>query len=365
MRIANHPKMYLTHVFLIVKILSFFILSFSVAIILAPILIRLLYKYQCWKKKPREQTFGGEKTPIFTKLHAEKEISTPRMGGILIWGTILIVTSGTYLVSQFLSPDLAAKINFLSRSQTWLPLFTLVSASILGLVDDILVIRNKGKYIAGGIRLKIRLALISLIAIVGAWWFYYKLEWSSIYIPFYGNLEIDGLYLLIFIIVVLATFSGGVVDGLDGLSAGVLAPIFAAFGVIAYTMGLYDLTVLITIIIGALVTYLWFNIHPARFYMGETGIMGLTVTLAVIAFLTNSVLFLPIIGFVLVIESGSVILQLLSKRLRGKKIFLSAPIHHHLEALGWPETKVTMRFWIISAVFSGLGLILFFLSKFL
>jgi len=144
-----------------------------------------------------------------------------------------------------------------------------------------------------------------------------------------------------------------------------LAPIFAAFGVIAYTMGLYDLTVLITIIIGALVTYLWFNIHPAKFYMGETGMMGLTVTLAVIAFLTNSVLFLPVIAFVLVMESGSVILQLLSKKLRGKKIFLSAPIHHHFEALGWPETQVTMRFWIISAVCSGLGLILFFLSKFL
>jgi len=339
--------------------------SFLGAIILAPILIHFLYKYKCWKKKPREETLGGEKTPIFTKFHAQKEVSTPRMGGILIWGTVLIVTIGTYLVSKFLPPDLAVKINFLSRPQTWLPLFTLVSASILGLVDDLLVIRNKGKYVGGGMRFKLRLALISLIAIVGAWWFYYKLEWSSIYVPFYGNLEIDGLYLLIFIIVILATYSSSVVDGLDGLAAGVLMPIFASFGIIAYTKGLYDLTVLITIIIGALVTYLWFNVHPAKFYMGETGIMGLTVTLAVIAFLTNSVLFLPLIGFVLVIESGSVILQLLSKKLRGKKIFLSAPIHHHLEAIGWPETQITMRFWIISAVCSGLGLILFFLSKFL
>ncbi len=357
--------MYSIHVFLIVKIIGFFILSFVGAIILAPILIRLLYKYKAWKKKPREETFGGYKTPIFAKLHGQKEVSTPRMGGILIWGTVLAVTIGTYLVSQFLPPDLAAKINFLSRSQTWLPLFTLVSASILGLADDILVIKNKGKYVGGGIRFKVRLALISLIAFAGTWWFYFKLGWSSIYIPFYGNLEIDGLYLLLFVVVVLATFSGGVVDGLDGLSAGVLMPIFAAFGVIAYTGGLYDLTVLIAIIIGALVTYLWFNVHPAKFYMGETGIMGLTVTLAVIAFLTNSVLFLPIIAFILVIESGSVILQLLSKKFRGKKIFLSSPIHHHLEALGWPETQVTMRFWIISAVASGFGLILFFLSKFM
>jgi len=357
--------MYSVHVFLIVKIISFLILSFAVAIILAPILIRFLYRYRAWKKKPREDAFDGEKTPIFTQLHGQKEVSTPRMGGILIWGTVLIVTVGAYLLSRFLPSDLAAKVNFFSRSQTWLPFFSLISASILGLVDDILVVKNKGKYIGGGIRFKVRLALISLIALAGAWWFYFKLGWSSLYVPFYGNLEIDGLYLLLFVIVVLATFSGGVVDGLDGLSAGVLMPIFASFGVIAYTRGLYDLTVLIAIIIGALVTYLWFNVHPAKFYMGETGIMGLTVTLAVIAFLTNSVLFLPVIAFVLVLESGSVILQLLSKKLRGKKMFLSAPIHHHLEALGWPESQVTMRFWIISAVASGFGLILFFLSKFM
>ncbi|MDP3015106.1 MAG: phospho-N-acetylmuramoyl-pentapeptide-transferase [bacterium] len=357
--------MYLTHAFLIVKILSYFILSFAVTLALAPILIRFLYKYQCWKKKPREQTFGGEKTPIFTKLHSVKEITVPRMGGILIWGTVLIISVGVFIASQILPEDSAFKINFLSRSQTWLPLFVLISASLLGLVDDILVIKNKGKYIGGGIRFKVRLALISLIALAGAWWFYYKLEWSSIYIPFYGNLEINGLYILLFILVVLATFSGGIVDGLDGLAAGSLLPIFSAFGVIAYTKGMYDLTVLITIILGALATYLWFNIHPAKFYMGETGIMGLTVTLAVIALLTNSVLFLPIIAFVLVVESGSVILQLLSKKIRGKKIFLSAPIHHHFEALGWPETQIVMRFWIVSAVMSGLGLVLFFLSKFL
>jgi len=248
--------MYSVHVFLIVKIISFLILSFAVAIILAPILIRFLYRYRAWKKKPREDAFDGEKTPIFTQLHGQKEVSTPRMGGILIWGTVLIVTVGAYLLSRFLPSDLAAKVNFFSRSQTWLPFFSLISASILGLVDDILVVKNKGKYIGGGIRFKVRLALISLIALAGAWWFYFKLGWSSLYVPFYGNLEIDGLYLLLFVIVVLATFSGGVVDGLDGLSAGVLMPIFASFGVIAYTRGLYDLTVLIAIIIGALVTYL-------------------------------------------------------------------------------------------------------------
>ena len=356
--------MAIIHIFLIIKILSLFVVSFLLAFLLAPILIHYLNKYKCWKKKPREQTFGGELTPIFTKLHGIKEISTPRMGGILIWGTVFIVTISVFLISLIFPESRIAKFNFLSRSNTWLPFFTLIAASLLGLVDDIMVISSKGKYIGGGMRFKIRLALISLIALIGAWWFYFKLGWVSIYFPFYGNLEIDGFYILLFIIVVLATFSGGIVDGLDGLSAGVLAPIFAAYGIIAYSKGLYDLTAFIIIIIGALIAYLWYNIHPAKFYMGETGIMGLTVVLAIIALLTNSVLFLPIIAFVLVVESSSVILQLLSKKIRGKKIFLSAPIHHHFEALGWPETQITMRFWIISAVFSGLGLVLYFLSKF-
>ncbi len=352
-------------IFFTVKVLSFFLISFLIALFFAPFLIRILNHYKAWKKKPRDRGLNGDATPIFTMLHGEKEIKTPRMGGILIWGTVITVTVGTFIVSEFLPASLASRINFVSRSQTWLPLFTLISASLLGLIDDLLVIQNRGKYVGGGMRLLVRLSLILLICVIGAWWFYYKLEWSTLFIPFVGNVAIDGLYLFLFILVVLATFSGGVVDGLDGLSAGVLIPVFAAFGTIAYFQGLQDLTVLISIIIGALISYLWFNVHPARFYMGETGIMGLTVTLAVVAFLTNSVLFLPIIGSVLVLESGSVILQVASKKLRGKKIFLSAPIHHHLEALGWPETQVTMRFWIISSVSSGLGLILYFVSKFL
>jgi phospho-N-acetylmuramoyl-pentapeptide-transferase len=335
------------------------------SLLIAPLLIHYLYKYKCWKKKPREKSISGDDTYYFTKFHKEKEVSTPRMGGILIWATTILVVVGVLLLSYFLPSPWAEKINFLSRSQTWLPIFTLVASSLIGLVDDILVINNQGKYIGGGMRFKLRLGLILLIAVVGAWWFYYKLGWSTINIPFYGNLEIDGLYILLFILVVIATYSGGVVDGLDGLSAGVLIPIFASFGVISYAKGLYDLTVLISIIISTLITYLWFNVHPAKFYMGETGIMGLTTTLAIIALLTNTVLFLPIIAFILVIESASVSLQLLSKKFLKRKIFLAAPIHHHFEALGWHESQITMRFWIVSAVMSGLGLLLFFLSKFL
>jgi len=357
-------SVYPPDVFPIVRMLSLFILAFAVSILAAPFLIKILYHYKAWKKKPREATIGGAGTPIFTELHGAKEVSTPRMGGVLIWGTVAVVTLATWLIHYFFPESFLGGLNYVSRSQTWLPLFTLIAASLLGLVDDLLVIRNKGGYIGGGLRFKVRLALISVIGLAGAWWFSFKLGWSSIYIPFSGNLEIDGWYILLFLVVVLATFSSGVVDGLDGLSAGVLSPIFLAYGVIAYSRGQYDLTALIVVIIGALLTYLWFNVHPARFFMGETGIMGLTVTLAVIAFLTNSVLLLPVIAFVLVLESASVIIQLVARKFFKRKVFLSAPIHHHLQALGWPESQITMRFWIVSAVASAVGLVLFLLAKF-
>lgn len=355
-----------TQVFLLVKFIGFFIFSFLTAAVMAPVLIHYLYKYKCWKKQSRSQTIGGYDIPIFKKFHAEKEVKTPRMGGILIWGTVLIVSAVAFALSYFSPASAMGKLNFLSRKETWLPLFGLISSSILGLVDDLMTINNNGRYVGGGIRARWRIGLVLVIAFLGAWWFHFKLEWNSIYVPFYGNVMIDGWYLALFVVAVLATFSTGVVDGLDGLSAGVLAPIFAAYGIIAYSRAQYDLATFIAIIIGALTTYLWFNVPPARFYMGETGIMGLTAVLAVIAFLTNSIFFLPIIGMVLVVEALSVIVQLLSKKLRhGKKVFLAAPIHHHFEAKGWSEAQITMRFWIISAVFSGVGLILYFASKFL
>jgi len=192
---------------------------------------------------------------------------------------------------------------------------------------------------------------VAFIGLTGALWFFYKLGWDTIHIPGNGDLFIGILYIPVFIIVMLATYSGGVIDGIDGLSGGTFASIFAAFGVIAFAQQQIDLAAFCFVIMGVILAFLWFNIPPARFYMGETGMMGLTACLTVVAFLTDSVLVLPIIAFLLVIESASVIIQLLSKKFRrGKKVFLAAPIHHHFEALGWPPYKVTMRFWIIGVI---------------
>ncbi len=266
-----------------------------------------------------------------------------------------------FILSYIKHPWWLKNFNFLSRGETWLPLFTLVAASLVGLLDDALVVFGKGNYIAKGLTFKRRLLIVSLIGLAGGLWFYYKLGWSSIHVPlifnFPGGIDfVIGAWMIpLFILVTLASWSGGVIDGLDGLSGGVFASIFTAFLIIAFSQGKIELATFCAAILGALFAFLWFNIPPARFYMGETGILGLTSTMAVVAFLTDSIVVLPIIAGPLVIEAGSCIVQLLSKRFRRKKIWLSTPIHHHLEAKGWPAHQVTMRFWIVSIILAILG----------
>lgn len=340
----------------VIKIFTLGTLGFVVAFWLTPVLTKVLYKYKLWRKEVREKAIDGGEVPFFKKFHSEGETKIPRAGGALIWLTALILIFLFWGLSKITDIWWLDKLNFFSRSQTWLPLFTLLAASLLGLSDDILQVFGKGKYIGGGLSLKRRLFLVALIGLIGALWFYFRLDWSSIHVPGIGDFEIDGWYIPLFIVVMLAVYSGGVIDGLDGLAGGVFASIFAAFAGISLFLGHIDIAAFCAVILGALLAFLWYNIPPARFYMGETGMMGLCATLTVIAFLTNSVLVLPIIAFLLVLESGSVILQLLSKKFRRKKLFLASPIHHNFEAMGWPHYKVTMRFWIIGAIVAIIGI---------
>ena len=329
--------------------------SFLVAFSATPILTHFLFKYRLGKQ------IRTEGAPIFAKIHSGKE-GTPTMGGILIWSTVLILALGFWFLSLFFD-GIFSKLNFLSRSQTFLPLGALIFAAILGFIDDLLGIFRIGPK-GGGLSMKRKIFLYTLIAAVCAYWFYFKLEWDIFYVPFLGNFSVGIWYLPIFVFIIVATaFSANETDGLDGLAGGVLLFAFAALGALAFTQEHYDLAAFTGVIIGALLAFLWFNIYPARFFMGDTGAMSLGVTLGIVAMLTNAAMLLPLIAFVLVFESGSVIIQVLSKKFRGKKIFLSTPIHHHFEAMGWPETKVTMRFWIISAVTAAIGLIIGLLGK--
>ena len=338
----------------VIKIFVLGAMSFILAFWLAPILIHYLYKYKLWRKEKRTKSIDDKELVYFKKFHSEEEIHVPRFGGLLIWINVLFLAIIFFLLTQTGVPWLK-KLNFLSRGQTWLPLFALVSASLVGLLDDVLQIFGKGKYVGGGLKVEFRILLVSLIGLIGGWWFYAKLGYSAIHIPGNGDITLGLWYIPFFILVMLATYSGGVIDGLDGLAGGTFATMFGAFGVIAIFQGQIDLAAFCFAVVGTILAFLWFNIPPARFYMGETGILGLCCALTVVAFLTSSVLILPIIGFLLVIESGSVILQLLSKKIRKKKLFLAAPIHHHFEAKGWPEYKITMRFWVVGIVMAIIG----------
>lgn len=338
-----------------IKIFSLAATASVIAVLWTPLLTNFLYKHKLWKKSARQKAISGEEAVVFNSLHKEKEVGTPRMGGLLIWVTVILVIFLFFILSLIFPNTWLAQFNFMSRSQTWLPLFTLIVASFVGLIDDILTIRGEGKYIGGGISFKKRLFVVILIGLIGSIWFYQKLGWDVVYVPFLGDVSFGLWYILLFISVTVACWSGGIIDGLDGLSGGTFASIFGAFTVIAFSLGKIDLASFCAVIFGALFAFLWFNIPPARFYMGETGILGLTTVLAVVSFLTNSVFVLPIIAGLLVIESGSAILQILSKKFRHKKIFLSTPIHHHFEAIGWPSYKVTMRFWVVGIVLAVIG----------
>ena len=320
----------------ITRLLILISVSFLAAFFAAPLLTHFLFKYRLGKQ------IRTEGAPIFAKMHGVKA-GTPTMGGILIWGTAVFMAAIIWLLAIFFD-GFFGKLNFLSRSQTFLPFGILIFSAILGMIDDLLGIFRIGPN-GGGLSMKRKILLYTGVAAVGAYWFYFKLGWNVFHIPFLGNFNVGFWYIPIFIfIVAAAAFSANETDGLDGLAAGVLLFSFAALGALAFMQRHYDLAAFTGVIVGALLAFLWFNIYPARFFMGDTGAMSLGITLGVIAMLTNSALLLPLIASILVVESGSVIIQVLSKKFRKKKIFQSTPIHHHFEAIGWPETKVTNAF---------------------
>lgn len=338
--------------FALSKILALATLSFILAFAWTPLLTHWLYRHRMGKSIRSAVT-----APMFAKMHAKKA-GVPTMGGLLMWVTPLIIAFVFFFLAEALPNHFLASLNFLSRSQTWLPLFALVAAGVVGLVDDFLNARGIGSH-GGGIHIRHRLILYTIIAAVGAWWFFVKLEWNSIHIPLWGDLTIGWWYIPVFIaVIVLTSFSVNQTDGLDGLAGGTLASAFGAYAVIALLQGQVDLAAFCAVVMGSLFAFLWFNIYPARFIMGDTGAMSLGVTLAVVAMLTDSALLLPIVGIVFVWEALTTFIQLVAKRVFKRKVFLIAPIHHHFEAKGWPEPKVVMRFWLISWIAAALGLIL-------
>jgi phospho-N-acetylmuramoyl-pentapeptide-transferase len=342
----------------VVKIILPATFSFAVGMGITPIVTHYLYKYKLWKKKPRELASDGRDASITKSFNSKEETRTPKMGGIIILVSS-VITILVFWLASLLDGGLFEKLNFLSRGQTWLPLFTLIVGAVIGLFDDYLETRGTGDYFAGGLSLKKRLYLVFVISLIGAWWFYDKLEATSVLVPFVGEFDIGLFFIPFFSLIMLATYGGGIIDGVDGLAGGVLAPIFAAYGIIAFAQNQIDLAAFSIVIVGGLLAFLWFNIPPARFFMAETGTMSLTLTLTVIAFLTTQVIVLPVIAFLLYITAASSAFQLLSKKYRGgQRILLASPLHYHFLALGWPPYKVTMRYWILGVILSFVGVII-------
>lgn len=336
-----------TDTFIRIFLLGF--LGFLVSMALTPLYTTLAYRGQWWKKA-RSEAWGGGQAKVYQKLHAAKhKRNIPTMAGSIFVITIALVTLCFNL----------------ERSETWLPLAAMVGAGLVGLLDDIMNIRSDGRGIAG-MGAKAKFALYSLVALVGGWWFFSKLDVTTVYLPMVNDLHVGWLIVPIFWIVVVATANSvNISDGLDGLAGGLLSSSFLAYAMICAVQGKYALAAFCLTVIGALLSYTWFNIHPARFFMGDVGAFALGTALGVIAMQTDTIYVLPIIAAVYIMETGSVIINRLSRRFRnGKKVFLSSPIHHHFEAIGWPETKVTMRMWIIGQVAAVLGLIVFLLGRY-
>lgn len=363
---------------MIINVIKIFLpttLAFIIGIAITPRLTDIMYRRKLWKKNTRATDVTITNTE-FAKVHnIKEEISTPRVGGVVIWLSVVGTISVMWILSRLVPSDISHKLDFYSRNQTLVPLASLLLGSLLGLIDDFFEIRgkNQGKSAATDKATKkdrdiqfryIKICLVLAIGMLIGAWFYFKLGVTSVAIPFTMlRLHLGVIFIPFFIFILLAVFSTGVIDGMDGLAGGVLAIIFASYAAIAFGKNQIDIAALCGVISGGLLAFLWFNIPPARFYMGETGMMGLLVVLTVIAFLTDTVLLLPLLALPLAITSASSILQIGAYKYFGKRrVFKIAPLHHHFQALGWPREKIVMRYWVVSIICATLGIIIALIS---
>lgn len=333
------------------------VVTFLFGIGFTPVLTHFLYRHHFWKPKAGKVALDGSEATTFNSLHKHKEVGTPRAGGVIVWISVLATAILFYVLAN-LAPGAFEMLTFISRGQTWVPLAALLVGAAVGLIDDFYEVKGQG-----GLPLRVRLCVVAVIASLCAWWFYDKLDVASIsfFYPL-GSINLGLLFIPFFVFVTLFLYAGGVIDGIDGLAGGIFAVIFAAYGCLAFFQNQMDLAGLCAAITGGLLAFLWFNVPPARYYLSETGTMGLTITLVVVAFLTDlggdgkGVLVLPVIALPLVATVLSNVMQVASKKFFGKKFFRIAPLHHHFEAIGWPAYKVTMRYWIVAVIAATIGL---------
>lgn len=347
----------------ILKIFLPTVVSFIAGILITPALTNLMIKFNLQKVRNVKKALDGSSASLTAQIHDDENKVLYRMGGlVIIFGffTSLILFR---LLPVFGDFETLAKLNFLSRSQTWMPIVAMLVGMFVGGIDDLMVcgrLKRFAHYVGDGLSLRVRLGFAMMVALVCAWWMTDKLDMSSFYIPFVGTFQVSWiLFSLVVVVAIMVSYAGSVIDGLDGLSGGIFSIMFSTFGFIAFMEQRFDLAALCFAIVGGLLAFLWFNIPPARFMLSDIGSMPLTIVLAIVALLTDSVFVLPIISLPLVTAIGSVILQLLSKKIRGKKLIPISPMHNSLVYIGWPAHKVVMRYWIITVLCSVIGLVVF------
>ncbi|MYB40294.1 hypothetical protein F4X86_03470 [Candidatus Saccharibacteria bacterium] len=349
------------------------VFAFLLGVAISPLILRFLRKNEMWRKQDQLLDLGGQQASITAKLNDDASQRVPRMGGLVIIVTVAITTLFFWVVSLVDRSGFIHQLDYASRdagrAETWLVIFSLITGSIIGILDDLAVVGRlafiKGKlkeYVGGGLPLSLRLLIASIIGLVCGWWWYFQLDITSVAFPFLGSFDL-GVFIIPFIIlVIMATYSGGIIDGVDGLAGGTFAIMFTTYALIALLQGHFNLATFCLVVTGSILAFLWHNIPPAKFYMSETGSMALTVTLSIVAFMTDTVFLLPVIAFPLLITSLSVILQTCSKRFFGRKLFLVSPLHNYFRAKGLPGHNVVMRYWVVAQISAVSGLAIFLLG---
>lgn len=341
-------------------ILASLVTSFLLTLMIMPYGIRLLQKLRIWKQIREDGLIG--KATEFAKLHGTKA-GTPTMGGVFILIALVLLTILSVWISSIETwmQDVfwwSIHHSLWNRKETYLVLFTLLSVGCIGLIDDYLNIRGIWK--TKGLSARVKTILLVIFWLVWAYWFYAKLGYSSVHIPFFGMVDLGYAYIPLFVLILYSgANSVNITDGLDGLAWGLLLFQYTAYGFITYNMGMYILSAFCLIVAGSLIAFLWFNIHPAQVFMWDIWSLSLWATLAVIAMMTDTLLGFIVMSAIFIFETLSVIIQMLSKRFRnGKKVFRIAPFHHHLEAIGWSEETIVMRLWLIGMVLAVMGTML-------
>jgi phospho-N-acetylmuramoyl-pentapeptide-transferase len=278
----------------------------------------------------RAQKVGKQISEFGPSTHLIKA-GTPTMGGVLIWGTVAVVTIATNLVD---------------RRSMLLPLLVLVVTLTVGVVDDLGTLTRRATY--GGLSWRVKFGVIAVLGVAASAILFYVLDARSVNIPWVGQRDIGYAYLLVAFVTIFATTSAvSITDGLDGLLGGTAAVAFAAYAVIAFQQGQEYLGTFSFTVVGALLGFLWFNAHPAQVIMGDTGALPLGALLATVALMTGHWLLLPVIGIVFVAEALSTVVQIFYFRTTGgRRLFRMTPLHHHFELIGWSEPQVVLRMWL-------------------